>query len=74
MTAWAGFFSPLSANIYFPALNILASSLHVSSSDINASKSCRLVAEIDPSTLLIISIVDAHLVHDLSSVCTNVLW
>ncbi len=38
MTAWAGFFSPLSANIYFPALNILASSLDVSSSDINVSR------------------------------------
>lgn len=35
LTAWAGFFSPLSANIYFPALNALAADLHVSNSLIN---------------------------------------
>ena len=35
MTAWAGFFSPLSANIYFPALNVLARDLHVSNQQIN---------------------------------------
>ncbi|MCJ1405016.1 hypothetical protein MMC11_008242 [Xylographa trunciseda] len=33
--AWAGFFSPLSSNIYFPALNTLATELHVSSELIN---------------------------------------
>ena len=37
MVAMAGFFSPLSANIYFPALNPLAQDLHVSSSLINLS-------------------------------------
>jgi len=35
MVAIAGFFSPLSANIYFPALNTLATDFHVSSSIIN---------------------------------------
>ncbi|MCJ1314798.1 hypothetical protein MMC15_000110 [Xylographa vitiligo] len=35
MASWAGFFSPLSANIYFPALNTLAAELHVSSATIN---------------------------------------
>ncbi|MCJ1301579.1 hypothetical protein MMC08_004380 [Hypocenomyce scalaris] len=35
MTAWGGFFSPLSANIYFPALNTLAADFKVSNSLIN---------------------------------------
>ncbi|KAG9792292.1 hypothetical protein KCU88_g907, partial [Aureobasidium melanogenum] len=35
MAAWAGFFSPVSANIYFPALNPLAQDLHVSDTLIN---------------------------------------
>jgi len=35
MTAWAGFFSPLSANIYFPAFNTLAADLKVSNELIN---------------------------------------
>lgn len=35
MVAMAGFFSPLSANIYFPALNTLATDFHVSSAIIN---------------------------------------
>ena len=35
MIASAGFFSPLSANIYFPALNTLATDFHVSASTIN---------------------------------------
>lgn len=35
MVALAGFFSPLSANIYFPALNELAADFHVSNSIIN---------------------------------------
>lgn len=35
LTATAGFFSPLSANIYFPALNSLAADLHVSETLIN---------------------------------------
>ena len=35
MVACAGFFSPLSANIYFPALNTLAKEYHTTSSIIN---------------------------------------
>lgn len=35
MASWAGFFSPVSANIYFPALNALAADLHVSNTLIN---------------------------------------
>lgn len=35
MVALAGFFSPLTANIYFPALNTLAADFHVSSATIN---------------------------------------
>lgn len=35
IASWAAFFSPVSANIYFPALNDLATDLHVSDSLIN---------------------------------------
>jgi len=35
MASWAGFFSPVSANIYFPALNALAADLNVSYTLIN---------------------------------------
>ena len=35
MASWGGFFSPLTANIYFPALNALAADLHVSSTLMN---------------------------------------
>ncbi|MCJ1335507.1 hypothetical protein MMC09_000778 [Bachmanniomyces sp. S44760] len=35
MTAWAGLFSPISAQIYFPALNSLAADLKVSNTLIN---------------------------------------
>ncbi|KAK0650386.1 Quinidine resistance protein 1 [Lasiodiplodia hormozganensis] len=35
MVAWGGFFSPLSANIFYPALNTLSSELHVSVELIN---------------------------------------
>ncbi|KNG89189.1 putative MFS transporter [Aspergillus nomiae NRRL 13137] len=34
-TSWAGFFSPVSSQIYYPALNTLAHDLHVSSGLIN---------------------------------------
>jgi hypothetical protein len=35
LASWAAFFSPVSSNIYFPALNDLADDLHVSDSLIN---------------------------------------
>ncbi|KAI9829317.1 MAG: hypothetical protein M1819_006380 [Sarea resinae] len=41
--SFAGFFSPLSANIYFPALNTLAKDLHVSSSKINLTVTTYLI-------------------------------
>lgn len=43
MASWAGFFSPVSANIYLPALNPLASSLNVSSSLINLTLTSYMV-------------------------------
>jgi hypothetical protein len=43
MAAFAGFFSPLSANIYFPALNTLSHELHVSSSTINLTITCYMI-------------------------------
>ena len=35
MASWAGFFSPVSGQIYFPALNALSTDLHVSNTLIN---------------------------------------
>lgn len=43
MAAFAGFFSPLSANIYFPALNTLSKELHVSSATINLTLTCYMI-------------------------------
>ena len=44
MASCAGFFSPVSANIYFPALNSLASDLHVSNSLINLTLTTYMVS------------------------------
>ena len=43
MSSWAGFFSPVSGNIYFPALNSLARDLHVSNSIINLTLTSYMV-------------------------------
>ena len=43
MAAWAGFFSPVSANIYFPALNSLARDLRVTSTLINLTLTSYMV-------------------------------
>ncbi|KAK5199433.1 hypothetical protein LTR16_006222, partial [Cryomyces antarcticus] len=43
MVAWGGFFSPLSANIYFPALNTLATDLKVSNELINLTLTSYMV-------------------------------
>ena len=43
MASWAGFFSPVSGQIYFPALNPLATDLHVSSSLINLTLTSYMV-------------------------------
>lgn len=43
MASWAGFFSPVSSQIYFPALNTLAKDLHVSNSLINLTLTSYMV-------------------------------
>lgn len=43
MAAWAGFFSPVSGNIYFPALNPLAEDLNVSNTLINLTLTSYMV-------------------------------
>lgn len=43
MASWAGFFSPVSANIYFPALNELAHDLKVTSTLINLTLTSYMV-------------------------------
>lgn len=43
MVALAGFFSPISANIYFPALNTLSTHFHVSSGVINLTLTSYMV-------------------------------
>lgn len=45
LVALAGFFSPLSANIYFPALNYIAESLHVSLELMNLTITAYLVCQ-----------------------------
>ncbi|KAL8951377.1 MAG: hypothetical protein Q9222_002655 [Ikaeria aurantiellina] len=45
LVALAGFFSPLSANIYFPALNYLAKDLHVSLELMNITITVYLVCQ-----------------------------
>ena len=44
MASWAGFFSPVSSQIYFPALNTLAEDLHVSNSLINLTLTSYMVS------------------------------
>ena len=48
MAAWAGFFSPVSGNIYFPALNPLAKHLNVSNTLINLTLTSYMVCMMDP--------------------------
>lgn len=43
MASWAGFFSPVSSQIYFPALNTLARDLRVSNSLINLTLTSYMV-------------------------------
>ena len=43
MASWAGFFSPVSGTIYFPALNSLARDLHVSTTLINLTLTSYMV-------------------------------
>jgi hypothetical protein len=46
MASWAGFFSPVSSQIYFPALNTLAKDLHVSNSLINLTLTSYMVSHL----------------------------
>jgi hypothetical protein len=48
----AAFFSPLSSNIYLPALNLLARDLHVSDSKINLTVTTYLVSNFFDAFLL----------------------
>lgn len=43
LAAWGGFFSPLSANIYFPALTDLATEYNVSSTLMNLTLTSYLI-------------------------------
>ncbi len=43
MASWAGFFSPVSGQIYFPALNVLAKDLKVSNTLINLTLTSYMV-------------------------------
>jgi multidrug resistance protein len=45
MAAWAAFFSPLSGNIYYPALNQLAGEFDVSSSQINLTLTVYMIMQ-----------------------------
>ena len=62
IASWAGFFSPVSSQIYFPALNTLAKDLNVSNSLINLTLTSYMVrhSAFDSlaSTLLMASILD----------------
>jgi hypothetical protein len=46
MASWAGFFSPVSSQIYFPALITLGRDLHVSNSLMNLTLTSYMVSEI----------------------------
>jgi hypothetical protein len=46
-SSWAGFFSPVSSQIYFPALNTLAADLNVSISLINLTLTSYMVSGYD---------------------------
>lgn len=47
MASWAGFFSPVSSQIYFPALNSLARDLNVTNSLINLTLMSYMVSRIN---------------------------
>lgn len=51
MAAWAGFFSPVSSQIYYPALNSLSSDLSVSTSLINLTLTSYMVVNLFRSSI-----------------------
>ena len=57
MASWAGFFSPVSANIYYPALNSLKSDLHVGNTLINLTLTSYMVLySLSPMDRLLLTI------------------
>jgi len=69
MASLAALFSPLSANIYYPALNTLAEDLHESLSKINLTITTYLVRQL--STFVV---VRAQCVTDLPRASTDLHW
>ena len=65
----AALFSPLSANIYYPALNTLSEDLHESLSKINLTITTYLVRQLNDSVA-----TRAHSVIDLSRASTSFHW
>ena len=55
MASWAGFFSPVSANIYYPALNSLKSDLHLGNTLINLTLTSYMVPyHLSPTSRLLL--------------------
>ena len=69
MASLAALFSPLSANIYFPALNTLSEDLHESSTNINLTITTYLVWKSNTSLP-----IRAHCITDLSRASTSLHW
>jgi multidrug resistance protein len=70
MASWAGFFSPVSGQIYFPALNALAEDLHVTDTLINLTLTSYMVcaaSSVKHSTGL-------NRCVDISRPCAYVCW
>lgn len=70
MASWAGFFSPVSSQIYFPALNTLARDLHVSDSLINLTLTSYMVCHLGSFVSAILTLS----VTDLSRTVAHVHW
>ncbi len=69
LASLAALFSPLSANIYYPALNTLSEDLHVSLSKINLTITTYLVWQLNKYVA-----TSAHRITDLSRASTGLHW
>ena len=69
MASLAALFSPLSANIYYPALNTLSEELHQSLSKINLTITTYLVRQLNTSI-----VIKAQFVTDLPRASTDIHW
>lgn len=67
----AGFFSPLSSQIYFPALNTLASDLHVSIGLINLTLTSYMVCFVDLAVLHVLWLMGFP---DIPRYCASLHW